>query len=77
MNKAAFKALREHAGLSHAAIVDMLDVNERSVKRWEDPRYSDPPEDACRISVRLGIYSSRWRIASSSRPRRRPFRPSV
>lgn len=49
MNKATFKALREHAGLSHAEIACMLGVAERSVKRWEDPRYSDPPEDACRI----------------------------
>lgn len=49
MNKAAFKALREHTGLSHAVIADTLGVNERSVKCWEDPRYSDPPEDACRI----------------------------
>ncbi len=49
MNKATFKALREHAGLSHATIAGMLGVSERSVKRWEDPRYSDPPEDACRI----------------------------
>lgn len=49
MNKATFKALREHAGLSHATIAEMLGVAERSVKRWEDPRYSDPPEDACRI----------------------------
>lgn len=49
MNKATFKALREHAGLSHAALADMLGVAERSAKRWEEPRYPGPPEDACRI----------------------------
>lgn len=49
MNKATFKALREHAGLSHAALAGMLGVSERSVKRWEDPRYSNPPDDACCI----------------------------
>lgn len=49
MNKATFKALREHAGLSYAVLADMLGVSERSVKRWEEPRYPDPPEDACRV----------------------------
>lgn len=49
MNKATFKALREHAGISHAALADALGVSERSVKRWEEPRYPDPPDDACRI----------------------------
>lgn len=46
MNKATFKALREHVGISHATLAEMLGVTERSAKRWEDPRYSEPPQEA-------------------------------
>lgn len=45
-NKADFRAAREAVGASRAFIADELGVAERSVKRWEDPRYADPPEDA-------------------------------
>lgn len=53
MNKATFKALREHVGISNAALAESLGVAERSVKRWEDPRYSDPPEEACELLAEM------------------------
>lgn len=53
MNKATYKALREHVGISHATLAKALGVNERTVKRWEDDRYNDPPEDAWNILVQL------------------------
>lgn len=43
---AMFKATRERVGLSQKVIHDRLGVNVRTVKRWEDPRYPDPPEAA-------------------------------
>ena len=51
--KAAYKALREHVGISHAHLGKVLGVSERAVKRWEDDRYSDPPQDAWDILVEL------------------------
>lgn len=45
-SKADFRAAREAIGASRAFIADELGVAERSVKRWEDPRYADPPKDA-------------------------------
>lgn len=53
MNKATYKAMREHVGISHATLAKALGVNERTVKRWEDDRYNDPPEDAWNILVQL------------------------
>lgn len=51
--KAAYKALREHTGVSHANLGRMLGVNERTVKRWEDGRYGNPPDDAWDILLEL------------------------
>lgn len=53
MNKATYKALREHVGISHATLARILNVNERTVKRWEDDRYNEPPEDAWSVLVQL------------------------
>lgn len=51
--KATYKALREHVGISHAHLGKLLGVSERTVKRWEDDRYGDPPQDAWDILVEL------------------------
>ncbi len=45
-NKAEFRALRETVGMSQQLLADMLDVEVRSVKRWEHPNGSEPPKDA-------------------------------
>lgn len=45
-NKAEFRALRETVGMSQQLLADMLDVEVRSVKRWEHPNGSEPPNDA-------------------------------
>lgn len=44
--KAQFKAIRERVGLSQEAVADALGNVVRTVKRWEDPNYQQPPEDA-------------------------------
>lgn len=45
--KAAFKALRESAGLSQQNVADALDVNISTAKRWEKPSFPyDAPDDA-------------------------------
>ena len=44
-SKAEFKGNRERAGLSQKNIADVLNVNIRTVKGWEDPkldRYNAP-----------------------------------
>lgn len=51
--KATYKALREHVGISHASLAKLLGVAERTVKRWEDDRYNDPPQDACDLLLTL------------------------
>lgn len=43
--KAEMKALRETVGLSQADLAGMVDVNVRTVKRWEHPDWGEPPED--------------------------------
>lgn len=45
-NKAEFKALRETVGMSQQLLADILDVDVRSVKRWEHPNGAEPPQDA-------------------------------
>lgn len=44
--KAEFKAIRERVGLSQEAVAQALGNTVLTVKRWENPRYSNPPEDA-------------------------------
>lgn len=44
--KAQFKATRERVGLSQEAVADALGNAVRTVKRWEDPNYQQPPKDA-------------------------------
>lgn len=44
-----FRALRELVGMTQAALAGILDVEVRSVKRWErhnDEGYYNPPQDA-------------------------------
>lgn len=44
---AEFRAERESLGLSQRDVAEALDVQERSVRRWEDPGFPYlPPEDA-------------------------------
>ena len=47
MNKAEFKTLRESLGLSVQDLANYVDVNDRTVRRWESPDYEDykPPID--------------------------------
>lgn len=47
-SKAELKALRETVGLRQCDLARMLDVKERSVKRWESPAYPtyNAPQDA-------------------------------
>ena len=53
--KIQFRALRECVGLSLAELAERLNVNVRSVKRWESPTYQDykPPQDAWELLERL------------------------
>lgn len=44
--KAQFKAIRERVGLSQEAVANALGNAVRTVKRWEDPNYQQPPADA-------------------------------
>ena len=47
--KANFKALRETVGMSQQYLADILGVNVRSIKRWENPKATDygvAPQDA-------------------------------
>lgn len=43
---AAFRAMRESLGLSQKNVADALGVQQRSVRRWEEPDYYLPPADA-------------------------------
>lgn len=45
VKKAYMRAVREICGLSQGDIAAEFDVNERSVRRWEHPDYSNPPQD--------------------------------
>lgn len=49
MNKAEFKAIREQVGASRAFLARTFGVQERSVKRWERPDGSNPPEEVCEL----------------------------
>lgn len=45
--KATFRALREEVGISHADLAHMMNVHVNSVKRWENPAFTqEPPADA-------------------------------
>ena len=47
MTKADFRAMRETAGYSQQALADALNVNVKTVKRWEhEADASQPPADA-------------------------------
>ena len=47
MTKADFRAMREQTGYSQQALADALDVNIRTIKRWEhEADASQPPADA-------------------------------
>ena len=43
--KAKMRALREIVGLTQADLAAAVGVSVRTVKRWEHPEWSDPPED--------------------------------
>lgn len=47
MSKADFRAMREQAGYSQQALADALNVNVRTVKRWEhESEAAEAPKDA-------------------------------
>lgn len=48
-SKAQFRVLRERIGYSQYHLARLLNVDERSVKYWENPRYAYPPEAAWQI----------------------------
>ena len=48
-SKAWVRATRERVGLSQKALADRLGNTVDMVKKWENPKYSEPPEDACRL----------------------------
>ena len=52
-SKARFRATRERIGLSQKALADMLGNTVDIVKKWENPRYVAPPEDAWRLLDRM------------------------
>ena len=47
LNKAEFKTLREALGFSIQDVANLVQVNHRSVRRWEDAEYTQyrPPEN--------------------------------
>ena len=81
-SKAELKALREVVGLRQCDLARVLDVKERSVKRWESPAYPTyhAPQDAWDIledALRLqqsGVESAlevveEWRERAGKEPR--------
>ena len=81
-SKTELKALREVVGLRQCDLARVLDVKERSVKRWESPAYPtyhapqdawDILEDALRLQ-QLGVESAleiveEWRNQAGKEPR--------
>ena len=53
--KKNFKAMRELLGMSQQLLADLMQVDVRSVRRWESPKMEDyrPPEDAWDILERF------------------------
>ena len=50
MTPAAFKAARNRLGLSAASLGAILNVNERTVRKWEQEGQARPPNAiACRV----------------------------
>jgi DNA-binding transcriptional regulator YiaG len=50
MTPAAFKAARNRLGLSAASLGAILNVNERTVRKWEQEGTARPPNAiACRV----------------------------
>ena len=48
--KAEFRAIREQLGMSQSVLADMMDVQDRSVRRWESPEApQQPPDEAWEI----------------------------
>lgn len=47
--KAEMRALRELVGLSQGDLAALAGVSVRTVKRWEHPEWSDPPDDVMDI----------------------------
>lgn len=54
--KINFRALREMVGISQRTLADLLDVDVRSVKRWENPNataYRGAPNEAWELLLRI------------------------
>lgn len=67
--KIQFRALRECVGLSLAEMAERLQVNVRSVKRWESLKYPDykPPKDAWELLETL--HNKQIEVVKVSEPR--------
>lgn len=49
LSKARFRAIRDRVGLSQKALANLLGNTVDVVKKWENPRYPPPPQDACEL----------------------------
>lgn len=67
--KIQFRALRECVGLSLTDMAERLQVNVRSVKRWESLKYPDykPPKDAWKLLETL--HNKQIAVVKASEPR--------
>lgn len=45
IGKADIKAIRERCGISQDFAAEAMGVRRMAVKRWENPKYNDPPEE--------------------------------
>ena len=65
LNKAEFKTLREALGFSIQDVANLVQVNHRSVRRWEDAEYIQyhPPENVCRKFEQMDIDFDKFAFA--------------
>ena len=64
-SKADFKALREIVGMSQQVLADALQVDKRSIQRWEAPTNEwRPPADAWEV-LDAAREQQRWTVANA------------
>ena len=62
--KAEFRAVRERVGLTQKMLADQLGNTIDMVKKWENPKYSNPPQDA--ITLLENALDSHQRIVDEA-----------